>query len=200
MEAGKTEIRKFVAVDPSKCIGCGLCEIICILEKGEPFLSPTRSRIHVIRILPFFNIATACRLCSDAPCVKACPRNALLQKESGVISVDEDKCDLCGWCVMACPYGAIALHSVKPSVLICDLCEGDPKCVEFCPEEALALASQDEAEKLWRASVKQLPTEMENFMALIKARKVHALFEGLEEKTRRFYWKYKEMEKRYKLK
>lgn len=200
MQAKKVELRKFVAVDPSKCIGCGLCEFICILEKGEPFLSPIRSRIHVIRILPFFNIATVCRLCEDAPCVKACPRNALFQKESGVISVNEEKCDRCGWCVMACPYGAVTLHPDKSSVLLCDLCNGEPKCVEFCPGEALALASKNEAEKLWKASIEQLSTEMENLTALIKAREISTLFKEIEEKTRRFYRKYKEMDKKYGLK
>jgi len=200
MKVKKNEPRRFVAVDPSKCIGCSLCEFVCMLEKGEPFLSPIRSRIHVIRILPCFNIAIACRLCENAPCVTACPRNALIQKESGLISVDEEKCNGCGWCVMACPYGAITVHPDKSSVLICDLCNGEPKCVEFCPAEALTLASESEAEKLWKASIEQLSTEMEKLVALIKARDIFTLFEGIEEKTRRFYRKYKEIDRNYSLK
>jgi len=193
-------LRKFVAVDPSKCTGCGLCEFICALEKNEQTISPLRSRIRVIRVSPVFNVAMACRLCADAPCVRACSRNALVQSESGKIIVDETKCNGCGWCIEACPYGGIALHPDKTSVLVCDLCNDGPKCVEFCPEEALKLVSSDEeAEKLWKASIEQVLPKIEKLINIIKEREISALFEGVEEKTERFEEKFKEIDKRYSL-
>jgi len=137
---------KFVAVDPDKCVGCRICEYSCSLEKTKTF-NPTKSRIRAVRIYPTINASIACRLCEDAPCVIACPRDALEQSmENGVILIDEDKCNGCGWCIEACDFGAISLDAEKKVVDICNLCEerdGGPACVEWCPEEALELTTRD---------------------------------------------------------
>lgn len=134
---------KFVSYDPDKCVGCRVCEYVCSLEKENAF-NPTLSRIRTLRIYPNTNASIACRLCEDAPCVIACPRKALEQsKENGVILVDDDKCDGCGWCIEACDFGTITLIPDRKTVVICDLCEGEPKCVKWCPEEALELSSKD---------------------------------------------------------
>jgi len=62
----------------------------------EKTFNPAKSRIRVVRLNPFLNLAVACRLCEDAPCVAACPRDALSQsKERGTILVDEEKCNGC---------------------------------------------------------------------------------------------------------
>ena len=91
----------------------------------------------------FINMPVVCRLCEDAPCVRACPRDALRQsEETSVVQVDEEKCNSCGWCIEACPYGAITVHPEKKTVMICDLCDGQPQCVEWCPEDALNLITQ----------------------------------------------------------
>jgi len=135
--------RKFVSADPDKCVGCCVCEYACSFEKEKAF-NPVKSRIRVVRLAPVINMSVTCRLCEDAPCVTACPREALTQsKETGVIMVDQDKCNGCGWCIEACDYGAIMLHPDKKVVFVCDLCEGDPKCVEWCPEEALDFVTKD---------------------------------------------------------
>jgi Fe-S-cluster-containing dehydrogenase component len=40
--------------------------------------------------------AIACRSCENAPCVRACPKDALEQDENtGIIRVDPAKCDAC---------------------------------------------------------------------------------------------------------
>lgn len=201
MEAEKAKLRKFVAVDPSKCTGCSLCEFICALEKKEKTISPLRSRIRVIRISPVFNAAMTCRLCENAPCVRACSRNALIQSQSGEIIVDETKCNRCGWCIEACPYGGITLHPDKTSVLVCDLCNGEPKCVNFCPVEALKLVSSDEeAEKMWKTSLGQALLEIEKLAKIIKSKEISVLFEGVEEKTERFDEKFREIDKKYSCK
>jgi Fe-S-cluster-containing hydrogenase component 2 len=137
---------KFVSVDPAKCVGCRICEYMCSLEKNKAF-NPTKSRIRVSRLYPKTNAALACRLCEDAPCVVACPRKALMQsEENGVILVNDDLCDGCGWCMEACAFGAICLDPQKKVVRICDLCagrEGGPACIEWCPEVALELTTRD---------------------------------------------------------
>ncbi|OYT50561.1 hypothetical protein B6U66_05335 [Candidatus Bathyarchaeota archaeon ex4484_135] len=96
------------------------------------------------------NLGLTCRTCEDPPCVAACPRDALTQSEkTGIIMVDEEKCNGCGWCIEACPFGAITLHPEKRVVIVCDTCldrreKGlPPACVEWCPEEALELTTKD---------------------------------------------------------
>ncbi len=137
---------EFVTVIPDKCVGCRICEYVCSLQKDKVF-NPTRSRIRVVRIFPTTNASLTCRLCEDAPCVVACPRKALTQsEENGVILVDDDLCNGCGWCFEACDFGAITLDPDKKVVRICDLCserEEGPSCVEWCPEEALELTTKD---------------------------------------------------------
>lgn len=134
---------QFVTVDTDKCVGCRICEYSCSLEKSKTF-NPTKSLIRTVRIYPTINASLTCRLCEDAPCVIACPRDALEQSmENGVILVDEDKCNGCGWCIEACDFGAISLDAEDKTVHICDLCDGNPKCVEWCPEEALELTTKD---------------------------------------------------------
>lgn len=137
---------RFVSFDPKKCVGCRVCEYVCSLEKTKAF-NPTRSRIRAIRIYPHTNAALVCRLCEDAPCVTACPRKALTQsEENGVILVNDDLCNGCGWCIEACDFGSLSLDPEKKVVRTCDLCatrQGGPACVEWCPEKALELTSKD---------------------------------------------------------
>ena len=138
-------MHKFVSVDIKKCSGCRVCEYICSMDKTKAF-NPNHSRIRVSRLYPHTNAALNCRLCEDAPCVTACPRKALTQtEETGVIAVNDNLCNGCGWCVKVCDFGAIAIDP-KPTVRICDLCSGreeGPCCIEWCPEEALELTTND---------------------------------------------------------
>ena len=139
----KIHERKFVSADPDKCVGCQVCEYICSMTNDKAF-NPLKSRIRVVRIDQLINMAVTCRLCENPACVAACPRDALTQsEETGLIAVDKDKCNGCGWCIEACDYGAITLHPEKKVVRICDTCEGDPECVKWCPEEALDFVTRD---------------------------------------------------------
>jgi carbon-monoxide dehydrogenase iron sulfur subunit len=143
---GESAKWKMVSCDPEKCTGCSVCEYICSLTKEKAF-SSQKSRIRTLRLHPLVNISVTCRLCSPAPCVTACPRDALKQsEETGIIMVDDDKCDGCGWCIEACDYGAILLHPDLKKVRICDLCKDEkdgPRCVKWCPEEALDFVTKD---------------------------------------------------------
>jgi TPP-dependent indolepyruvate ferredoxin oxidoreductase alpha subunit len=135
-------VNQFVNCDPQKCVGCVICEYACSWEKEKVF-NPLKSRIRAIRLDPFSNVAIACKACKEAPCVAACPEKALTQStETGVVTVDEDKCNGCGWCIEACDYGAITLHPDKRKVIVCDMCNGEPECVQFCPEGALSLSGK----------------------------------------------------------
>jgi Fe-S-cluster-containing hydrogenase component 2 len=135
-----------VICDPAACVGCCLCEYACSATKTGTF-DPAMSRIRVVRIEPITMTAITCRLCADAPCITACPRDALSRSErNGTILVDADQCDGCGWCIEACDFGAMVLNPVTKDVEVCDLCADEPdgpQCVRFCPKEALSVATPE---------------------------------------------------------
>ena len=146
---------KFVSGDPSKCVGCCVCEYVCSM-KNEATYNPTKSRIRVVRLNPFVNLAITCRFCEDPLCITACPRTALKQSEkTGVIIVDESFCNGCGWCVEACEFGAIQLHPKTRVAFVCNLCDGEPQCVEWCPEQALDFTTEQVLAQKARISAKQ---------------------------------------------
>jgi len=154
---------QYIVCDPDKCVGCGLCELACSAVKHEVF-DPLLSRIRHVRIEPIVMMSISCRMCEDPPCVIACPRQALSQSaETGVILIDDDKCDGCGWCIQACPFGTILLNSQSKVVEICDLCqdEDEPQCVKYCFKDALTLSTpQVVAQKARRGVVTKLLQEL----------------------------------------
>jgi anaerobic carbon-monoxide dehydrogenase iron sulfur subunit len=197
MSSVKFSQRRFVTVDPSKCTGCGICEYACSQEKGDVW-SPLRSRIRVVRMRPLLNFSLACRSCEDAKCVTACPEKALSQSENtGLLLVDEKKCEGCDWCVQACPYGGITIHPDTRKVVTCDLCNGDPQCVQFCPEEALVIVNNDEeAKKLFNDAISKLPAETEQLTDMVKKKAWKPLFEDAEERSLRITAKLEALNKK----
>jgi len=127
-------------------MGCQLCEYICSYVKTGEF-NTYRSRIRTVRAEEILITAVACRTCEDAPCVIACPRNALSQDPvTGIIHIDADRCDGCAWCIEACDFGAISINPETKLAEICDMCEGEedgPQCIKWCPKEALELTTPD---------------------------------------------------------
>ncbi len=138
---------QYITCDPQKCVGCQLCEYVCSFTKTGAF-NTYRSRIRTVRVQEILITAVACRTCENAPCVIACPREALSQdRETGVIRVDEARCDGCAWCVEACDFGAISINPATKRAEMCDLCgtlEDGPQCVKWCPKEALELTTPDQ--------------------------------------------------------
>ncbi|MBS7625024.1 MAG: 4Fe-4S dicluster domain-containing protein [Candidatus Bathyarchaeia archaeon] len=184
--------RNFVVVDPSKCIGCSICEFVCALEKeGEP--NPAKSRIRVIHLNPALNLAVTCRFCENAPCIRACPHNAIKQSErGGILIIDEEKCDGCVLCIQACPYGGIMLNPDKMVVIACDLCDGKPQCVDFCPEEALKIVSDDKYfNEMLYSTIEKLPKTLEEISGIIRSGKLDRIFIEAEERGRRIEEKLK---------
>ncbi|MCW4034851.1 MAG: thiamine pyrophosphate-dependent enzyme, partial [Candidatus Bathyarchaeota archaeon] len=132
-------VNQFVDCNPKKCSGCVICEYVCSLEK-EGTYNPVKSRIRAVRIDSLSHMAIACRTCDDAPCVSVCPKDAIRQSPvDKTITIDESKCNGCGWCLQVCKYGAINLHPITVKAFVCDTCDGDPVCVQWCPESALSL-------------------------------------------------------------
>jgi len=135
--------RRYISCDPQICTGCQLCEFACSAVKTGEF-NIELSRIKLVRLKSDLMMSLTCRFCEDAPCIAACPRQALSwDEEQGIIILNKVRCTGCGWCLEACDFGAITIDPHTKSALICDLCVGreEPRCVEVCPKEALKITS-----------------------------------------------------------
>lgn len=52
-------------------------------------------------------------------CVRVCPFGALsIDEETGLVKVDESKCQSCGKCVSACPKGVLSMQKAAPAVAL----------------------------------------------------------------------------------
>ena len=124
---------KYLDVDPDKCTACRLCEYTCSLSRcGE--IKPAESRITVnVFSERFFFYPNVCRQCGNAPCIEACPKEALtVNRATGAVEVVEENCIGCRMCVRACPFGTMKFRKEEKMAFKCDLCGGDPECVKTC--------------------------------------------------------------------
>jgi len=84
-----------------------------------------------------------CMHCSEAPCAKACPVEAIEVHPEGPVVIRPDKCIGCRYCIEACPYNVPRYDPVTNKVYKCTMCVDRiqnglaPACVEACPQEAL---------------------------------------------------------------
>jgi len=126
-------------VDETRCSGCRACEVGCS-DAHENGFSPALARLRVEkRDAEGIDRPVVCLLCADAPCVAACPTEALTQRSDRILQVDGARCEGCEQCVVACPHGALRMHPTTGQPLVCDLCGGDPACVAACVTGALGL-------------------------------------------------------------
>jgi len=129
---------KVLTADPQKCTGCRTCEVACSLKHAQ-VSNPARSRIRAVswkaaeQFLP-----VSCQHCEEAPCLEACPREAISREpELARVVVDYSTCVGCRTCFYACPFGAMKFDPDRGRPFRCNLCDGQPLCVELCEDKAL---------------------------------------------------------------
>lgn len=147
---------KRIYIKEEACIGCRLCEVYCQVEhsrskdlikafkRESPHLLPN---LRVEKKGPI-SFSVRCRNCAEPRCVYACLTGALSREpESGLVTLDADRCIGCWTCILACPYGVIRQDTNRHKIAKCDLCGGNgtPVCVANCPNEALVYVEEKEA-------------------------------------------------------
>lgn len=129
---------KKLIVNPTKCTGCGACELACSMNNVGEF-NPTRSRIQIVSLEPdFFRLPVVCLQCYKPSCAEICPTGAIIRDEiTGIVRVSKEKCDGCRMCEEACAFGVIFFSEQEEKAVKCELCDGNPQCVHFCVTKAL---------------------------------------------------------------
>jgi len=151
-------MKGMIVVDFAKCTGCHTCELMCAVAHsasktlcGAIMETPRQKpRIHV-KLIGKTSVPMQCRHCKDAPCISACPSDALTKPdgENGPVLLNLELCTGCNSCVPACPFGAIIPDPSGEKVQKCDQCiEGlkadeIPGCCSGCPTGALKFVTHD---------------------------------------------------------
>ncbi len=93
-----------------------------------------------------------CMHCQDAPCITACPNDAIVRLDDGRVEISKSDCDMDTRCVSACPYGAIHIDRQQMKADKCNFCVPrtsvglEPACVEACPTGTLLFGDLDDPE------------------------------------------------------
>ena len=140
------EVVKRVLLDMDRCIECGSCAAACYYSHNAmPAVQSARQGPAMLPVI--------CRQCKDAPCVAACPVEAMVRDDDGIVRRRLTRCIGCGSCARACPFGVLPNEVTRKQIAKCDLCADRtvsdngavPRCVAACPTGALQFADEHEA-------------------------------------------------------
>lgn len=151
------DLRYGMIHDETKCIGCNACVVACRQVNKVP---EGVTRLSIIRSKPigqYPNIKYqfyrhSCNHCENAPCIDVCPTGAsFIDKTTGIVDVNSDRCVGCLYCVAACPYHVRFIHPIRKSADKCNFCRDTnlasgklPACVGACPNNALTFGNLDD--------------------------------------------------------
>ncbi|MCP4022081.1 MAG: 4Fe-4S dicluster domain-containing protein [Desulfobacteraceae bacterium] len=152
-------MEKLLLAIPNRCTGCNRCTYACAAVKEGMFI-PSKARIKINNFAhEGYSVPSVCFQCPNADCMKACPEDAIIKNERGVIAININKCTRCGECISACQYGMIEQYESGVPYK-CDLCGGSPACVGECNFGALVFKEADKvSRKLRSQQMKQRQTD-----------------------------------------
>ena len=184
-----------------RCTGCKTCQLACadyhdlskefwyrrVYEVCDGSWKQDSDGCWTADTFAYYT-SVACNHCDNPACTKVCPTTAMHKDpETGLVTVDADKCIGCGYCHMACPYNAPRVDREKGHSVKCDGCaervaEGKmPICVEACPMHALEFGDVDEMKKKGeQADFAPLPEKKYTSPNLYATASKHAVPSGSE--------------------
>ena len=138
-------MKKRLFVDLEICYRCKECTAKC-----SYFYHPENKGF--LTLLERASQVLVCRNCEEAPCVKACPNEALEKQPDGNLERYSMRCTGCKTCTLACPFGTIYPEIVPYLTSQCDWClgrldEGPPECVITCPYNAIQFIEVEESKE-----------------------------------------------------
>jgi len=157
--------KKNFLIDVDKCTGCKLCIVACkdehVGDAYAPWSAPQPELGHfwidvkalergrAPRLQMSF-LPMLCQHCEDAPCIAACPEDAIERREDGLVWIDPEACNNCGLCQEACPYDVIYMNEELGIAQKCTGCAhrvdagAPPRCVDVCPHDAIEFGDEDD--------------------------------------------------------
>lgn len=151
---GKPPVQYGFAIDQRTCIGCHACTVACKTEHEVP-VGQFRTWVKYVDQGEFpattrdFGVMR-CNHCTDAPCVKICPTQALFKRDDGIVDFDRDRCIGCKSCMQGCPYDAIYIDADTNTAAKCNFCahrideDLEPACVVVCPTHSIWVGDLDD--------------------------------------------------------
>jgi Fe-S-cluster-containing dehydrogenase component/Ni/Fe-hydrogenase subunit HybB-like protein len=147
-------VRYGFAIDQRTCIGCHACTVACKTEHEVP-VGQFRTWVKYVDSGEFPDTTRSfgvmrCNHCTDAPCVKICPTQALFKREDGIVDFDNERCIGCKSCMQACPYDAIYIDADTHTAAKCNMCahrvdeDLEPACVVVCPTHSIWVGDLDD--------------------------------------------------------
>ncbi|MHA2424036.1 MAG: 4Fe-4S dicluster domain-containing protein [Candidatus Thorarchaeota archaeon] len=153
-------VEKVLAIDFEKCTGCRNCELACSIAHTQTF-NPARSRIQILKNeLENVLAPMVCLQCERPLCKNACPNDAIVKNEHGILYVDSDVCVGCMNCVTACVYGGITIDPKTKKAIKCNHCEGNPKCEPACEYGAITYLEKKQGLELRKRGTKSLTSQL----------------------------------------
>ena len=142
------------AIDLRKCIGCHACTIACKAEHDIP-VGVNRCWVKTVEKGSFpesrrFFFPVLCNQCTDAPCVRICPTNALYKRRDAIVDLNPASCIGCRSCMEACPYDQLFIDPNTHTAEKCNFCANRvenkllPACVIVCPTECRIFGDLDD--------------------------------------------------------
>lgn len=141
-----------IKTNSDRCITCKACEVHCKQKNRVPVGAKLGQLVTVGPIKragkpKVLNLFMPCFHCEQPWCVAACPTNAMVRRDDGIVYVDGELCVGCKACIIACPWDIPQWDEERGKVIKCDLCmdridEGlEPACVTACTTHALEFVS-----------------------------------------------------------
>jgi tetrathionate reductase subunit B len=162
---------KVLVIDITRCNGCHNCQVACKDEHcGNDWLPVARAQpqsgqfwnrvVDKVRgTVPKVKVAyehTICQHCDDAPCIKACPEQAIYKRPDGIVIIDPLKCRGHKACIAACPYEYVIWFNEDLNISQkCTFCAHlidrgwtETRCSEVCPTGAFTFGEEEDLKDL----------------------------------------------------
>ena len=109
-----------------------------------------------------------CLHCTEAACVKVCPKNALSHSPDGSVIRNYARCIGCGYCAINCPFQVPKIDKTVEKQFKCHRCHeriGNdllPACAKACPFGAIQIGDADDILALANARLGEVKADKPN--------------------------------------